>query len=79
MYHTITMKLGAKLKERRLARGLLQKDVAKEIGISREFYVKIELGKQEPRHATLVALADFFEVSTDYLLGREDEFGNPIK
>ena len=36
----------------------------------------IEIGKNEPTANTLLKYADFFQCSTDYLLGREDDFGN---
>ena len=36
----------------------------------------IEIGKNEPTANTLIRYADFFECSTDYLLGREDDLGN---
>ena len=50
--------------------GLRQIDVAKEIGLSRQAYCSYENDKREPDLATLCKLADFFEVSIDYLLGR---------
>ena len=36
----------------------------------------IEIGKNEPTANTLLKYADFFQCSTDYLLGREDDLGN---
>ena len=36
----------------------------------------IEIGKNEPTANTLIRYADFFQCSTDFLLGREDDFGN---
>ena len=35
----------------------------------------IEIGKNEPTAKTLIAYADFFGCSIDYLCGREDDFG----
>ena len=48
----------------------MQKQVAEGSGISLRTYQRYENGEREPSASTLVALADFFNVSTDYLLGR---------
>ena len=60
------------LKELRVSKGLYQKDVAKVLGVDRTTYVKYENGNSEPNLDMLVAIADFFDVSTDYLLGRHE-------
>ena len=57
--------------EMRKARNLTQKDVAAEIGISWRAYQNYERGVQEPTLSTLIALADFFDVSLDDLVCRE--------
>lgn len=62
-----------RLKMLRSARGVLQKDVAALLGIDRTTYVKYEKGVSEPSIETLLKLADYFGVSVDFLLGREDE------
>lgn len=54
---------------------LSQVELAKALNISKACISMIEIGKNEPTAATLEKYADFFEVSTDYLLGREDDFG----
>ncbi len=59
------------LKNLRLEKGLYQKDVAKAIGVDRTTYVKYERGDSEPSFQILMKLANFFNVSIDYLLGRE--------
>jgi len=51
---------------------ILQKDIAKSIGISLRSYQRYEHGEREPSMSTLIALADFFDVSLDYLVGRTD-------
>lgn len=56
------------LRELRLARNLSQNEIAKALGIDRTTYVKYEHGGSIKRN--LPKLADFFAVSTDYLLGR---------
>lgn len=62
-----------KLKELRLQNALLQKDVAKALGVSNQCYQRYESGERSPDPNMLIALADFFNVSVDYLLGRENE------
>ncbi|MBZ5482413.1 helix-turn-helix transcriptional regulator [Bacillus sp. T_4] len=50
-----------------------QEDIAQYLGISRSRYSHYENERSEPDNKTLNKLADFFDVSTDYLLGREGE------
>ncbi len=59
-----------RLKELRIAKGLTQSEVAKVIGYSSLSYARYEKGEREPDISTLCKLADYFEVSVDYLLGR---------
>lgn len=61
-----------RLKELRLKKKLLQKDIADYLGVNRTTYVKYETGASQPDNDTLSRLADFFGVSVDYLLGREN-------
>lgn len=61
-----------RLIELRKNRGLLQKEVAKEIGVDRTTYVKYEKGDIALTDTMLIILADYFSVSVDYLLGRTD-------
>ncbi|MCT49399.1 XRE family transcriptional regulator, partial [Listeria monocytogenes] len=49
-----------------------QEDISKILGISRGAYSHIENGRNEPDMETIVKLADIFEVSTDYLLGKSN-------
>lgn len=51
----------------------LKKDVCSAIGISIMAYYRYEKGEREPSMSTLIALADFFDVSLDYLVGRSDD------
>ena len=67
-----------RLKELRGERNLSQKQVAEACGISPTCICQLETGARNPTGTTLSQLADFFEVSTDYLLGREDDFGNRV-
>lgn len=48
-----------------------QKQVAIDIGISPKTYNNYENGNTEPDFKTLLKLANYFHVSTDYLLGHE--------
>lgn len=62
-----------RLKEIRNDRDLLQKDVANALGIKRQQYSEYELGKRLIPIHYLCDLADYYNVSVDYLLGRTDE------
>ena len=53
-------------------RNLLQKDIAASIGVSLRGYQYYERGQREPTLPVLIALADYFDVSLDYLVGRSD-------
>ncbi len=48
-----------------------QRDVAKMLGISQPSYIRYENGSSQPNLQTLSNIADIFDVSVDYLLGRE--------
>lgn len=52
----------------RKSKNLLQKEVADKIGVARTTYASYEQGKREPDIETINKIADFFDVSTDYLL-----------
>lgn len=63
-----------RLKEIRNRRGKTQAETAEYLGFkSLRGYQMYEEGKNEPNLTRLVALADFFNVTTDYLLGRTDK------
>lgn len=66
-----------KLRELREAKGLYQKDVAAAIGVDRTTYVKYERGTSEPSYNILSKLAEYFNVSVDYLLGRQTVMDGP--
>ena len=63
------------LKYLREGRNLSQKQVAEACGISATCICQLETGARNPTGSTLYLLADFFQCSVDYLLGREDDFG----
>lgn len=61
-----------KLYELRKSKGLTQSDMAKLLKITPQAYSLYETNKNNISNETLCILADFFEVSTDYLLGRQE-------
>ena len=63
--------IGDKLKQLREQRDYSQGYVADTLGISRVNYNRYENNNREPDGETLKRIADFFDVSTDELLGRE--------
>ena len=60
-----------KLKELRKAHEMTQKDVAKIVGATSQAVLNWENGINEPNIETLIKLADYFNVSLDYLAGRK--------
>lgn len=65
-----------RIKELRKAQNKTLKDVAEKFHTSPQVISRYELGQSEPDFATLTKLAEYFEVSVDYLLGRTDERGD---
>ena len=61
-----------KFKELRQKKNILQKDIAKFLGITPATYSRYENGIMEPSYDIVIKQADFFNVSTDYILGRDD-------
>ena len=59
--------------ELRKQRGLSQKELGEAVGLSHKAISTIESGSRSTTIEKLVLLADFFGVSTDYLLGRREE------
>ena len=58
------------IKDLREDRDLRQSDVAKSTGIDQRTLSNYETGKTNPDSYALIRLADFFDVSIDYLVGR---------
>lgn len=67
------MSFSDRLKELRISRNLTQKQVYEAIGMSAIGYQRYEYGDREPAYQKLIALADYFDVSIDYLVGRTDK------
>lgn len=64
--------LGGRLRALRQEKSLLQKDMARLLDITYQHYQRMEYGMVNVPSLTLCTLADYFGVSTDYLLGRTD-------
>jgi transcriptional regulator with XRE-family HTH domain len=64
------MIFGDILKELRIDSGLTQDEFAEKFNISGTAISKYETGEREPNFDLLIKLADYFNVSVDYLLGR---------
>lgn len=61
-----------RLKDLRVARKISQKDFDKRLGVSQQTVASWEVGRTEPANEALKNIADYFNVSTDYLLGRDN-------
>ena len=72
------MTFAQKLTELRQGKNLTREELAKQIGFDPSVIGYWERGQREPAGKALKALALFFDVSSDYLLGIEDEFGARI-
>lgn len=59
-----------RLRDLREDKDLVQKEVATYLGIDQRVYSNYETGKREIPTKFVVALADFYQTSTDYILGR---------
>ena len=66
------IKFAERLRELRKERHVTQKDMGEILGIQLRSYQCYESGDRRPDYEKLVALADYFDVTTDYLLGRSD-------
>lgn len=72
--------IGDTLKRLRTKKGLTSEELCSKIGIKGGSYRNYERNDRKPDYDTLVKLADFYGVTTDYLLGRPDakEPADPI-
>lgn len=61
-----------RLKELRTSKGLSQQAVAEHFIVTQQSIYKYEHGLSEPDILMLIDMADFFDVSVDYLVGRSD-------
>ena len=61
-----------RLRELREKRRVSQVKLAIDLGLSQNSISRYENGEREADYATLISIADYFDVSLDYLLGRTD-------
>lgn len=62
-----------RLKELRKKRGLSQQRLAMELNVNQNTISRYETSEREADYKTLIMLADYFNVSIDYLLERTDK------
>lgn len=67
------MKFGNRITDLRNARHLTQEELSTKLGITRASLSHYENNRREPDHETTQKLADFFNVSMDYLMGRHND------
>ncbi len=64
------VQIGDKLKELRLSENLTQQELAEKLQIGRVNYTRYETNAARPDYETLIAIADFFNVSLDEIFNR---------
>ena len=67
-----------RLKDLREDRDMVQKEVAALLGIDQRVYSNYETGKREIPTRFVIKLADFYNTTTDYILGRTNNLA-PLK
>lgn len=67
---------GQKLKELRKIKKKTQEEVANDLGMQRITYAQYEIDRREADYDSIAKLSAYFNVTTDYLLGRSD---NPVE
>ena len=61
-----------RLKELRISKGISQLKLAMDLSMNQNSISRYENGQREADYATLIRIADYFDVSIDYLLGRTE-------
>ncbi|MCR1993497.1 helix-turn-helix domain-containing protein [Bacillus subtilis] len=67
------MNFSTKIKKLREEKKMKQQEVADKLGIARTTYASYEQGKREPDHETLIKIADYYNVTIDFLLREESQ------
>jgi len=62
-----------RLKKLRIENGLNKKEAAKELGLAYTTYIGYENDEREPNSEVLLQIADYYNCTIDYLLGREED------
>jgi transcriptional regulator with XRE-family HTH domain len=75
--YTVMETFGNRLRELRTEKGKTQKEMANDINVTTPTLSHWECDYQEPSFKDLMILSKYFNVTTDYLLGLEDDFGTP--
>ena len=70
---------GQRIRELREERGISMMTLAKAIGVSDTAVCKWENQDSEPKLSYIIKLAEYFNCSADYLIGRSDDFGAYIQ
>lgn len=65
--------LGQRIRECREAQKMTRRDLSLHLDVAPNTLAQWEYGTREPSIATLVQIADLFNVTTDYLIGRTDK------
>ena len=65
--------IGERLKQLRKEKNVTQKAMATAVGVTEASYQRFEYGTVRPGLPKLIVLADYFDVSLDYLVGRIDK------
>lgn len=68
-----------KLKELREAKGLQQKELANILNVAKSTVSAWEIGRNQPSYEMLMDIAQFFDVTIEYLFGMEDIHGAKTK
>ena len=72
------MNISEILKNLRIENNLTQKELSERLNIGQATIACYENGKREPHIFNLVAYADYFECSLDFIVGRSDDLGNVV-
>ena len=71
-------KLANRLKELRKLNNSTQRQISLKLGITERNYQRYETGEGLPKLSTLIELANIFNVSLDFLVGREGDFKDSL-
>ncbi len=70
------MKLGDRIKELREKNGISQQELYLALNVEQSTLANYESNRRVPKPEIILAIANYFHVSTDYLLGKSDNISN---
>lgn len=70
--------LANRLKELRRLSNLTQRQTSLKLGVTERSYQRFESGENKPSLSNLIELANIFNVSLDFLVGREGQFNDSL-